>query len=99
MKRQARNSAIKARAPKKNSAVVCVTDAGLVRLFVHNSNKMTELTGAAAHIWHMIDGKRTAEDITREIHAEFDVPEERARVDVRRVLNALGNRGICHVLG
>ena len=45
-------------------------------------------------IWALVDGERTVSDIARELAAEFDVEEETALADVRRLLATLEDEGL-----
>jgi hypothetical protein len=47
----------------------------------------------AARIWALVDGQRSAQEIWRQIAAEFEVGEEEARQDVAAFLGQLESAG------
>ena len=51
------------------------------------------LNEVGSFIWHLIDGRRSAQAIAEAVNAEFDVMLERAALDVDELLTALEAKG------
>lgn len=51
------------------------------------------LNEVGSFIWHLIDGRRSAQAIAEAVCAEYDVTLERAALDVDELLTALEWRG------
>ena len=56
---------------------------------VTRGRRRVELTDRAAVIWRLIDGRRTVEDIARQLAAEYGIDVDEAAADVREVLRRL----------
>ena len=52
-----------------------------------NFNKMLSLNGSAAYLWEQLKGKEfTEEDVVKLLTDKYDVTPERAREDVKKLL-------------
>jgi hypothetical protein len=52
------------------------------------------LNEVGSFIWHLIDGRRSAQAIAEAVSAEYDVAPERAALDVDELLTVLETKGL-----
>jgi coenzyme PQQ synthesis protein D (PqqD) len=52
------------------------------------------LNDVGSFIWHLIDGRRSAQAIAEAVSAEYDVTLERAALDVDELLTVLEAKGL-----
>jgi len=55
------------------------------------------LNEVGSFIWHLIDGRRSAQAIAEAVSAEYDVALEQAAVDVDELLTALEATGLARL--
>jgi coenzyme PQQ synthesis protein D (PqqD) len=55
------------------------------------------LNEVGSFIWHLIDGRRSAQAIAEAVSAEYDVALERAAVDVDELITALAAKGLARL--
>jgi hypothetical protein len=55
------------------------------------------LNATGSFIWENIDGKRSIGDILVLMREEFELPDERAEVDVSRFLEELAEKGVVNI--
>ncbi|MBW1641703.1 MAG: PqqD family protein [Deltaproteobacteria bacterium] len=60
-----------------------------IRKRTEDINSLYALNDVAAYIWDLIDGKRCAKDIQKEIVEEFAVSPEEAEIDLEEFLEQL----------
>jgi hypothetical protein len=75
--------------PKPTSNVSSRIVDGEVVVLDHANERIHQLNATAGFIWSRLDGKRTIERVAAEMTQEFDVDEQRALADVRRVVAQL----------
>ena len=52
------------------------------------------LNNTSCRIWQLIDGARSAEDLTKAMLEEFDIDEETLRFDVKNFISQLEKEGL-----
>ena len=60
-----------------------------------NFNKMLSLNGSAAYLWEQLSGKEfTEDDAVKVLTDKYDVTEERALEDVKKLLDEWKKQGV-----
>ena len=60
-----------------------------------NFNKMLSLNGSAAYLWEQLSGKEfTEDDAVKVLTDKYDVTEERALEDVKKLLEEWKKQGV-----
>ncbi len=65
-----------------------------VRAHVADLESIYTFNEVGSAIWERLDGERSVSDIARSLADEFDVSEETALADVRRLLAVLEDEGL-----
>jgi SpoU rRNA methylase family enzyme len=81
--------------PRRKTEVLANEVGGEALLYSDLDEAVHVLNPMARFIWNCCDGQHTAEDIEREIHAAFTVPEGvDVAGDVRHTIDALADKGL-----
>jgi hypothetical protein len=59
--------------------------------------KIFTLTSVAEYIWDRLDGRRSVDDIRKDVVAQFDVGQEQADADIQEFLAELIEAGLIRV--
>jgi hypothetical protein len=70
---------------------VNISDDGLLLVRGHEAY---ELDGVGVRIWHLCDGRRSIDDITRELLDEFDAPPALLAADITAFVAQLRESGL-----
>jgi hypothetical protein len=55
---------------------------------------MFDLNETGARVWELIGRGQTSDEIVQDLCGEFDVPESRARQELRDLISALESQGL-----
>ena len=75
--------------PKPNLDVSSRIVDGEVVVLDHENQRIHQLNSTAGFVWHRLDGTITPDMVAAELVEHFEVDEERALADVRRIVKEL----------
>jgi hypothetical protein len=83
-----RRPAVVHEVPETNETVVCHVDGGTLLV----------LNDVGAAVWHLVDGRRTVDDIAAFVASTVGVAEDVAQRDVQAFVETLRERGVVDVV-
>lgn len=83
---------------RKNPATAWRTIGGEGVVLSLDTRMLRGLNPVGAHVWELIDGRRTIADIAAAVADAFEVEVERARADVQRFVDELIAKGLAEMV-